>query len=291
MAQTSDRTVPQVRDQRRRPWEHRMSATIDLTSGLSGWLELSAIMAAGFGAGMINVVVGSGTLISFPVLLLFGCPPVVANVSNTLGLVPGSLSGTIGYRRELRATLARLLLPASTAGGIGGAALLFVLPSEAFELIVPALIALGIAMVLLGPLVQRSAARRAAGRPAPTGTPVRRNVVTFAGVFLLGVYGGYFGAAQGILIVGLLSMLTVETVQSLNGIKNLLVMAVNLIAAVTFLIIAPASVDWLVVALIAVGSALGGIVGARVGRRLSPSALRGIIASIGTVAIVYLLAT
>lgn len=270
-----------------------MSASIDLTSGLSGWLELGAIVAAGFGAGMINAVVGSGTLISFPVLLLFGYPPVVANVSNTLGLVPGSLSGTIGYRRELHANrhLARLLLPASTAGGIGGAVLLFVLPSEAFELIVPALIALGIAMVLLGPLVQRGAARRAADRPAPTRTPVWRNVVTFAGVFLLGVYGGYFGAAQGILIVGLLSLLTAATVQSLNGIKNLLVMAVNLIAAVTFLFIAPASVDWLVVALIAVGSALGGIVGARVGRRLSPSALRGIIASVGTVAIVYLLAT
>lgn len=269
-----------------------MSATLDLTSGLSGWLALSAIMAAGFGAGMINVIVGSGTLISFPVLLLFGYPPVVANVSNSLGLVPGSLSGTIGYRRELRANrrLVRLLLPASTAGGVGGAALLFLLPPEAFELIVPALIALGIAMVLLGPLVQRSAARRAADRPRTTSTPLWIDIATFAGVFLLGVYGGYFGAAQGILIVGLLSLLTAETMQSLNGLKNLLVMAVNLIAAVTFLIIAPSSVDWLAVALIAVGSALGGLVGARIGRRLSPTALRGIIAAIGTVAIVYLLA-
>lgn len=270
-----------------------MPVTFNLTGALSGWLEWAAILAAGFGAGMINVIVGSGTLISFPVLLLFGYPPVVANVSNTLGLVPGSLSGTIGYRRELRANrqLARLLLPASTVGGIAGASLLFILPPEAFELIVPVLIAAGIAMVLLGPLVQRSAARRAADRPVPTRPPLWKTVGTFTGVFILGVYGGYFGAAQGILIVGLLSLLTVETIQSLNGIKNLLVMAVNLIAAITFLVIAPASLDWLVVALIAIGSALGGIVGARVGRRIPAPALRGTIAAIGTVAIIYLLAT
>jgi uncharacterized membrane protein YfcA len=266
--------------------------TFNVTGALADWLEWASILAAGLGAGMINVIVGSGTLISFPVLLLFGYPPIVANVSNTLGLVPGSLSGTIGYRRELRAIrhLALLLLPASIAGGIVGAALLFVLPPEAFELIVPVLIAAGIAMVLLGPLVQRSAARRAADRPVPGRPPRWKAVCTLAGVFLLGVYGGYFGAAQGILIVGLLSLLTVETIQSLNGIKNLLVMAVNLIAAVTFFVIAPASIDWLVVALIALGSALGGIVGARIGRRLPASALRGTIATIGTVAIIYLLA-
>ncbi|GAA2169268.1 MULTISPECIES: sulfite exporter TauE/SafE family protein [Glycomyces] len=258
-----------------------------------GWLEAAAILAAGFGAGMINVIVGSGTLISFPVLLLFGYPPVVANVSNTLGLVPGSLSGTIGYRRELQANgrLARMLVPASMAGGILGASLLFLLPAAAFELIVPVLIAVGIAMVLVGPLVQRNAARRAAGRTGPSGTPLWKTAVTLAGMFALGVYGGYFGAAQGILIVGLLSLLTVETLQSLNGVKNLLVMAVNLIAAVAFLVISPASIDWLVVALIAVGSALGGLVGARIGRRLPAPVLRGAIAAIGTVAIVYLLAT
>jgi hypothetical protein len=260
---------------------------------MPGWLEVAAILAAGFGAGMINVIVGSGTLISFPVLLLFGYPPVVANVSNTLGLVPGGLSGTIGYRRELQANgrLARMLLPASMAGGVLGASLLFMLPAEAFELIVPALIALGIAMVLLGPLVQRSAARRAADRPVRSGTPLWKTAVTVGGVFVLGVYGGYFGAAQGILIVGLLSLLTVETLQSLNGVKNLLVMAVNLIAAIAFLVISPASVDWIVVALIAIGSALGGLVGARIGRRLPAPALRGAIAAIGTAAIVYLLAT
>jgi uncharacterized membrane protein YfcA len=268
-----------------------LSMTIDLAGAHSGWLEWTSILAAGFGAGMINVVVGSGTLISFPVLLLFGYPPVVANVSNTLGLVPGSFSGTIGYRRELRANrhLARLL-PASSAGGIVGALLLFLLPPEAFELIVPVLIALGIAMVLLGPLVQRNAARRALDRPAPTRPPPWKTIGTFVGVFLLGVYGGYFGAAQGILIVGLLGLLTAETLQALNGIKNLLVMAVNLIAAVTFFVIASGSIDWVVVALIAIGSALGGIVGARVGRRLPAPVLRGTIATIGTVAIIYLLA-
>lgn len=253
------------------------------------WLEWAGIFAAGFGAGMINVIVGSGTLISFPVLLLFGYPPVLANVTNTIGLVPGSLSGTIGYRRELLANrrLATLLLPASTAGGIIGASLLFLLPPEAFSLIVPVLIALGIAMVLLGPSVQRRAAARATSTESSRG----KTVGAIVGVFGLGIYGGYFGAAQGILIVGLLGLLTSATIQSLNGVKNLLVMAVNLIAAVTFLIISPASIDWRLVGLIAVGSAVGGLVGAGIGRRLPPPVLRGAIATIGTVAIVYLLMT
>lgn len=268
-------------------------ATLGQAVAGADWFAWTAIFAAGFGAGTINTIVGSGTLISFPVLLLLGYPPVVANVSNTLGLVPGSLSGTFGYRRELRATahLARLLLPASAVGGAAGAALLFLLPSEAFELIVPALIALGIAMALLGPLVQRAAARRAASRPESASVPWWKSAGTFAGVLLLGVYGGYFGAAQGILVVGLLSLLTAETIQSLNGLKNLLVMVVNLIAAATFALIAPASLDWPAVALIATGSALGGLIGARIGRRLPAPALRGAIAVVGTAAIVYMLAT
>jgi uncharacterized protein len=268
-----------------------------------GVLDLIAIFAAGFWAGMINVVVGSGTLVTFPVLLLFGYPPLVANVSNNIGLVGGGISGTIGYRAELAgrgATLKRLL-PASALGGVAGAMLLLVLPAEAFRAIVPALVAIGLVMVVWGPAWQRSAAGRRAARqsaPATLGgsaaavAPERsrgQEVAIIGGVFVLGIYGGYFGAAQGVLLVGLLSVLTTDTLQSINGLKNLLTTAVNALAAVTFMIVSWHSVDWTVVLLIATGATLGGVAGARFGRRLSPLLLRSLIVLVGVAALVRLL--
>ncbi|UWZ33478.1 sulfite exporter TauE/SafE family protein [Dactylosporangium roseum] len=253
------------------------------------WLQWAAILGAGFWAGMINVVVGSGTLVSFPVLLLCGYPPLVANISNNIGLVGGNLSGTFGYRRELREQrgAARVLLPASTAGGVVGAVLLLVLPAEAFKTIVPALIAVGVLMVVAGPVVQRRAARRQRAEDG-TGEPPATRLAAAVGIFVLGVYGGYFGAAQGILIVGLMSMLTSESMQSLTAIKNLLVASVNTIAAITFMLVARGSIDWPAVLLIALGATLGGVVGARFGRRLSPALIRTLIVAIGTAAIVNL---
>jgi uncharacterized membrane protein YfcA len=261
-------------------------------------LDLMAIFAAGFWAGMINVVVGSGTLVTFPVLLLFGYPPLVANVSNNIGLVGGGISGTVGYRAELAgrgATLKRLL-PASALGGVTGALLLLVLPAEAFRAIVPALVAIGLVMVVWGPALQRRAARRRApaalGGSISTVAPERSRVHQAAivgGVFVLGVYGGYFGAAQGVLLVGLLSVLTTETLQSITGLKNLLTTAVNALAAVTFMIVSWHSVDWKVVLLIATGATLGGVAGARFGRRLSPSLLRSLIVLVGVAALARLL--
>jgi uncharacterized protein len=249
-------------------------------------LELFAIFAAGFWAGMINVVVGSGTLVTFPTLLLFGYPPLVANVSNNIGLVGGGITGTWGYRSELTGQGARLrlLLPASAAGGITGALLLLVLPVGAFRAIVPVLITIGLVMVVAGPAMQRRAARRRA-----TGESPARRVAIVAGVFLLGIYGGYFGAAQGVLIVGLLSVLTTQSIQSITGLKNLLTTAVNALAAITFMIVSWDSVDWRVVALIAAGATLGGLAGARFGRRLSPFLLRGLIVLIGLIALARLL--
>ncbi|WP_227870365.1 sulfite exporter TauE/SafE family protein [Streptomyces otsuchiensis] len=254
------------------------------------WLEWTAVLAAGLWAGMINVVVGSGTLVSFPVLLLFGYPPLVANISNNIGLVGGNLSGTWGYRRELRELrgLTRLLLPAAIGGGTAGALLLLILPAEAFRTVVPVLVAAGLLMVVAGPYVQRRAARRAGAGEATAALSTARLTAVTAGVFVLGVYGGYFGAAQGILIVGLMSILTSESMQSLTAVKNLLVTGVNLVAAVVFVLIARDSVDWEAVALIAVGATLGGLVGARFGRRLSPTLLRALILVVGTAAIVNL---
>ena len=271
-----------------------------------------AILAAGFWAGMINTVVGSGTLVTFPVLLLFGYPPLVANVSNNIGLVGGGISGTFGYRRELtgQERAIKRLLPASALGGITGALLLLVLPAKAFQTIVPVLIAIGLLMVVFGPAIQRRAARRRERKLAPIAVPadsvavpadsvvdeprptphsLRRRIAITVGVFVLGIYGGYFGAAQGVLMVGLLSVLTTESLQAINGLKNLLTTSVNALAAVTFMIVSWHSVNWTVVLLIAVGAALGGVAGARFGRRMSPLFLRALIVIVGVAALVRLL--
>ena len=245
-------------------------------------LEAAAIFLAGFWAGMINVVVGSGTLVTFPTLLLFGYPPLTANISNNIGLVAGGLSGTWGYRKELapnRAMLKRLL-PASLAGGLAGAILLLVLPSSAFKTIVPVLIIIGLLMVTFGPMVQRRLTRRG------TTGPARSAAALLAGIFVLGMYGGYFGAAQGILIVGLMGIMTQVALQQINAVKNVLTTAVNSVAAITFMLVAWQYIDWRVTALIAAGSLLGGLIGARFGRLLPPVALRATIIAVGAAALV-----
>jgi uncharacterized protein len=253
-------------------------------------LELLAILAAGFWAGMINTVVGSGTLVTFPVLLLVGYPPLVANVSNNIGLVGGNISGSIGYRTELagRGRAVKRLLPASALGGITGALLLLVLPASAFRAIVPVLVAIGLVMVVFGPPLQRRLTRSHVESEDAARPPGRRAGL-LVGTFVLGVYGGYFGAAQGVLLVGLLSVLTTDPLQTLNGVKNVLVTAVNGLAAVTFMVVSWHSVNWVVVLIIAVGATLGGVAGARFGRRLSPRWLRAVIVVVGLAALVRLL--
>ncbi|WP_043263750.1 sulfite exporter TauE/SafE family protein [Streptomyces sp. CT34] len=253
---------------------------------MSIW-EAVAVFVAGLGAGTINTIVGSGTLITFPVLLAIGLPPVTANVSNTLGLVPGSISGAIGYRHELAGQSRRLLRFASVAlvGGLAGAVLLLALPSTAFRMIVPALIAVALVLVVVQPRL--AAALRA--RRARNGTTARHDggPVLFAGLLLASVYGGYFGAAQGVIYLSLMGVLLSDDLQRINAIKNVLAAVVNGVAAVFFLFVA--DFDWTAVALIAVGSALGGQIGAKVGRRLPPVALRAAIVVVGLLAIVQLL--
>ncbi|BFV56653.1 sulfite exporter TauE/SafE family protein [Kitasatospora sp. CMC57] len=243
-----------------------------------------AVLLAGIGAGTINTVVGSGTLITFPVLLAFGVPPVTANVSNTIGLVPGTLSGAIGYRRELTGQRGRLIRmgTASLLGGLLGAYLLVKLPSAAFDTIVPVLILLALVLVVIQPRVARAmAARKREGSTAELGP------LLLGGVFLTGIYGGYFGAAQGVLLVALIGMLLQDSMQRINGAKNVLALIVNAVAAVFFLF--TSEIDWTAVLLIAVGSTLGGQLGAKVGRRLPPPALRGVIVAVGLVAVTRML--
>jgi len=242
-----------------------------------------AVAVAGLAAGTINTVVGSGTLITFPVLLSLGVPPVTANVSNTIGLVPGGFSGVYGYRRELAGQRDRLLRLglASLIGGVIGASLLLVLPAGVFRAVVPALIVLALVLVVLQPRLSRRFI--AAGQPG-TGRHPR---LLWILVLLTGVYGGYFGAAQGVLLLGALGALLDSNLQRVNALKNVLALVVNLVAGVLF--IALAHPDWIYVAIIAVGSSFGGQLGALVGRRLPPLALRVVIVVVGVVALIKFL--
>jgi len=241
-----------------------------------------ALAAAGMAAGTINTVVGSGTLITFPVLLAFGYAPVTANVTNTLGLVPGSASGAYGYREELRGQWRRTarLACASLSGGICGAVLLLVLPASAFKAIVPVFIAIALVLVVLQPRISEWLVTRGR-RPTP-----HAGWAVLLAVFGTGIYGGYFGAAQGILLLAILGLGLPESLQRINAVKNVLAGLVNLVAAVVFVIVAHIAYD--AAALIAVGAALGGVIGARVGRRLPPAALRAVIVAVGVSAIAQL---
>ncbi|MHB8275727.1 MAG: sulfite exporter TauE/SafE family protein [Dermatophilaceae bacterium] len=246
------------------------------------WYEVVALLAAGMAAGTINTIVGSGTLITFPTLLFFGFAPLVANVSNTVGLVAGGLTGIHGYRAELvgQGPTLRRLVPISLLGAVTGAILLLKLPESAFNAIVPVLIAAALLLVLLGPRLQAWAAAR-----HPDHDSLGRRVLMTVGVFAAGVYGGYFGAAQGVLLVGIMSVLMMISLQRVNALKNVLGTVVNAVAAVTFMLVAWERINWTVAALIAAGALAGGYVGARVGRRLSPVVLRGVIVVIGVGAI------
>jgi uncharacterized membrane protein YfcA len=257
--------------------------------------EALAILGAGVAAGAINAVVGSGTLITFPALLAFGFPPVVANVSNNVGLVPGNFSGAYGYRRELagqRSCLIRLGA-AAVLGGLTGAILLLSLPASAFILIVPALILIACVLVLIQPRMGAwLAARRArtageGGDGSQAGHAGRVGPVLTGGMLLSGAYGGYFGAAQGVLVIGLLGSFLDESLQRINAAKNVLVALVNATAAIVFILFA--HVSWLAVLLIAAGSTLGGLLGAKFGRRLPPTVLRLLVVAIGVIAAVKLI--
>ena len=250
------------------------------------------VLAAGMAAGAMNAVVGSGSLISFPALLLVGLPPVAANISNTIGLVLASVGGAWGYRRELSGQARRALVlgVVSVLGGVLGGALLLLLPAEVFRAVVPLLIALALVLVILQPRLAKAAAARhtARGRTGPR----EGGVLSKIGVFGTSVYGGYFGAAQGIVLIGVLGVSLDDDLHRLNALKNVLVGLVNLTAAVLFAVLwlfGEAPLSWLAAGLLAAGALVGGLLGGRFGRLIPPPVLRAVIVVIGVVAIVALL--
>jgi uncharacterized membrane protein YfcA len=253
-------------------------------------LEIVAIVAAGLVAGTMNAIVGSGSLVTFPTLLAFGYPPVVANVTNTIGVFPGSISGAIGYRRELAGQRGRAIWLGGfgIAGGLTGAVLLLALPESAFNRIVPILILFAVVLVALQPRLSKlMAARRVVRAERGLGPGREHPIPLLIGVYLTGVYGGYFGAAQGVILIALLGIFLPDNLQRLNGMKNVVAALVNGCAAALFAF--SGLVNWPVALLLAVGSITGGQLGAYVGRRLSPFVLRGAIIVIGTIVGVRLL--
>ena len=244
------------------------------------------IALAGVGAGAINAVVGSGTLITFPTLVALGYPPVTATMSNAVGLVAGGVSGTWGYRRELRGQWDRLRwqIPASLIGAGLGSWLLLHLPETVFEKVVPVLLVLALGLVVVGPRIQEWARRRAeVSGQSPEHVSGRQMAALVFGTFVIGIYGGYFTAAQGIMLIAAMSALLPEDMQRMNAAKNLLSLLVNIVAAVAYTVVAFDRISWEAAGLIAVGSLIGGFLGAHYGRRLSPNALRAAIVMVGAI--------
>jgi uncharacterized membrane protein YfcA len=290
-------------------------------------VRLLVLAGVGLATGVVNTVAGGGSLLSFPALLALGYSPLVANVTNTVGVVPSSMGAALGYRRELKGQAGRWVLLAviCIAGSLLGAWLLLVLPSSTFEAAVPALIGAASLLVLLQPWLARAlglggaggrararAAARvepaaatgnpaaaATGNPAasgardpgtagaaePAGGSLRRRWPLLLSVLVISIYGGYFGAAIGVLLIGVLGLFLGDSLQRTNALKNALTMVVNGVAAIAFAFLGP--VVWSAALALGASTVLGGMLGAVVARRLSDRALRLAVVLIGLGAAVY----
>ena len=247
-------------------------------------LEIAAILGAGLAAGTINTIVGSGSLITFPTLLAFGYSPIVANVSNTVGLVPGSVSGAFGYKRELAGQGQRALWlgVSSAAGGLTGAVLLLAFPG-AFAAIVPVLIAIALVLVAIGPRLSKALAEH---RHADS----HRSLALGALFYATAIYGGYFGAGISIIMLSALGILGMTDILEMNALTSLLSLCINGVAIVFFVL--AHLVYWPFVLAMACGALLGGYGAAGVARRVGRTAVRRFVIAVGfTLAAVFFFRT
>jgi uncharacterized membrane protein YfcA len=240
--------------------------------------QLALIALAGFGTGAVNALAGGGSLISFPVLLAMGVPPLAANVTNTIGLCPGYLGATHAQRRDLRGQVARLLvlLPVAVACSVGGALLLLHTGEHAFGRAVPWLI-LGACVLLSAQQPLRGWLERREAAGAGVSVPLALPLVGAANV-----YGGYFGAGASVIVLAALGLSYTDTLPRLNALKQALSLVTNCAAALLFAASGP--VDWHIVPALAAGALVGGAWGGRLGRRLSPRLLRGVVVLLGLIA-------
>jgi uncharacterized membrane protein YfcA len=250
-------------------------------------LEQVIVVVTGLVAGILTSTVGVASLLSFPVLVAVGLPPVVANASNTVGMTPAGLTGSFGYRAELRAHpwVTAAVLGTCAAGAVLGAVLLLALPPGLFEAIVPWLI-LGTCL-LVGAQPRISAWLRRSREVAPADAETRLSAPTTFFSTLVGVYGGYFGAGSGVMMTAVLGLGSNLEFRFVNALKTLAVTASNVVASVIFVLVA--ELDWRAVVLLASGSVVGGYVGAHIGRRLNPTVLRSLIVLVGVIAAVLML--
>ena len=230
---------------------------------------------AGLLGGAVNSVAGGGSLISFPALLAVGYPGVTANMTNTDALWPGYVGGSVAYRRELEGQRSRTMVLATTCvlGGLAGSVLLLTTPASVFKRAVPWLILLACALFALQPLATRALTKRQAS------SKEHRSLGLHVAGFLAAIYGAYFGAGLGIVLLAVLGLAIPDSLQKLNGLKQVLSVVINSVAVVAYGVFGP--VAWTAVAIMAVASLVGGRLGGGFARRLSPILLRVLVLGFG----------
>jgi len=242
-------------------------------------LDDLAVAAAGLFAGAVNAIAGAGSLLTFPVMIGVGLTPLSANVTNSIGVVPGNLSGTWGFRNELRGQRSRLAGFAAPAivGSLLGGILLLVLPAHSFTLVAPALLGLASLLTVAQPVIARKVGQ----------SPSRRNNAALStGIFAVSIYGGYFGSGIGVLFIAVLSIFVADQLSRLNAAKTVLQALANGVAGILFAFFAP--VHWWLVLILSVSSAVGGPIGARLSVHIPAKVLRAVIGVLGLASAIVL---
>jgi uncharacterized membrane protein YfcA len=241
------------------------------------------LLLGGLGAGIFNGVAGGGSLISFPLLLALGYPALTANITNTVGIWPGYAGGAAGFRHEIGGQRERLLRlsPIAVLGGIAGAILLLTTSSAAFRSLAPWLVLGASLLFAIQPLLKRALS---GSSHAP---PRTRTLLLSGGTFVAAVYGGYFGAGLGVMLLAILGLALPDSIVRTSGLRTALSILVNGVAAAVFLI--HGGLAWRAVGLLALGSLFGGWIGARVALAIPPVALRVVVVAVGLATVVKLL--